>query len=86
MSNSQYETYGPAYEIPEPYGHGNGQPDTYRPAYEDYGDVGGGGGASGGGGQYAPEGRRGPEAPTLPRQIPPRWRCRCPVAVPRPGG
>ncbi|MDQ1026885.1 uncharacterized protein YabE (DUF348 family) [Streptomyces umbrinus] len=77
MSNSQYETYGPAYEIPEPYGHGHGQPDTYRPAYE---DVGGGGDVSGGGGQYAPEGWRGPEAPTLPRQIPPT------LEMPSPGG
>ncbi|MFF3483961.1 ubiquitin-like domain-containing protein [Streptomyces sp. NPDC002701] len=32
MSSSQYETYGPAYGNPGPYGHGH--PDTYRPAYE----------------------------------------------------
>ncbi|MFI1487340.1 ubiquitin-like domain-containing protein [Streptomyces sp. NPDC020747] len=84
MSNSQYETYGPTYEIPEPYGHGYPDPDpdlaaadTYRPAYE---DVSGGGGRGGGGNEYAPEGWRGPEAPTLPRQVPPT------LEMPPPGG
>lgn len=81
MSNSQYETYGPTYEIPEPYGHGHPDmdPDTYRPAYE---DVSGGGSVSGSGsgGAYAPEGWRGPEAPTLPRQVPPT------LEMPLPGG
>ena len=64
MSNSQYETYGPTYETPEPYGHG--YPDTYRPAYEnentnEYEYA----------GWYAHGAWRGSEAPTLPRQVPP---------------